>query len=453
MSDERPSAIVIGAGIAGLTAAWKLNQQGFATAVLEAQDCVGGRMGEQQSGPITYNTGARLIYPFGQRLHALIDAMGLRPAMLPLRRLSAQCRLSDDLPNGSPYRIDLMPSAHTLLNPALNLGGRWGLLRSGLALAKWRRGTDPDMAASALVVDACVDGMTLAHYIRKTAGEQVLKRLVEPVFRGTRSQNPEDISPTFYLSTTPHLLGQDTVYTLQGGMGVLPQRLAQILTEQGANVQCNARVTQIEAGTPCTVHIENGQTLHADVVVCATEGAFAKSLLAQPTPEQQRMLDAVRYNSLGILHVALQGDLPPLLEFSPKNKPNRIATWQQTPAHGNNPAMLYCQLTPEAVQEAIHTQRTEQLQEMLWSEIQKRLPDIDQRVIHTVNQWIPHKLPVFYPGYGKQVQQFLQWQQSTKQRVYFCGDWLAQPLLNGACRSGGETAKLVGLHWKEQSLG
>jgi len=219
-------------------------------------------------------------------------------------------------------------------------------------------------------------------------------------------------------------------------------------------VQYGVRVNQIEvgeSGQPCVVSMEHDagvQTrLQADVVICATEGALAAGLMSRPAPEQQRMLAAVRYNSLGILHVALKGDLPPVLEFASRNFKTRIATWQQTPARGDTPALLYCQLTPEAVQEAIATQQTERLQHLLWPEIQARLPDVDPRVIHIVNQWIPHKLPVFSPGYGKEVMQFLQWQQACKQRVYFCGDWLAQPLLGGACRSGFDAAQTAIGHW------
>jgi len=180
--------------------------------------------------------------------------------------------------------------------------------------------------------------------------------------------------------------------------------------------------------------------LSADRVVCATEGTHAAHLLHNPLPEQRRMLAAVRYNSLGILHVALKGDLSPLLEFAPRAAPTRIATWQQTPARGDTPALLYCQLTPEAVQEAIDQHCTDDVQRLIWPQIRARLPDVDARVIHVANQWIANKLPVFYPGYGYEVVQFLQWQDAQPQRIYFCGDWLSQPLLNGACRSGFDVA-------------
>ncbi len=43
-ADEKPSAIVVGAGLAGLTAAYELEQQGVDVTVLEAQQRIGGRV-------------------------------------------------------------------------------------------------------------------------------------------------------------------------------------------------------------------------------------------------------------------------------------------------------------------------------------------------------------------------------------------------------------------------
>lgn len=433
--------VVVGAGLAGLTAARRLQQAGFEVQVLEAQDQPGGRMGQRRSGPIAYNTGARLIYPFGRTLHALIDEVGLRDAMLPLRGLGATCRH----PQGD-YRVELMPGLATLRTPGLGWRDKLGLLRSAAALLGWRPRTDPDLAASALAAD----DITLADYIRRSASPAVLERLVEPVFRGTRSWNADEISAAFYLSTTPHLIGQDTVYTLRDGMGQLTRRLAEDLP-----VQCNVRVTRIERLAPgqgCRVVVDDGagtspRTLQADVVLCATEGARAGALLQEADPQERQLFGAVRYNALGVLHLALSGDLPPLLEFAPRHAATRIATWQQTPAREGTPALLYCQLTPEAVQEARDQGMTDRLQALLADELRRRIPGVEGRVLHAVNQWIDCKLPVFYPGYGRQVAAFLQWQAAAPRAVYHCGDYLAQSLLNGACRSGSDAAATIVGHW------
>ena len=120
--DMCKTVIVIGAGLAGLTAAHRLAQRGFQVQVLEGQDQPGGRMGQRQSGPIAYNTGARLIYPFGRDLHRLVDELGLRGDMLPLKGLGATC-----VDTAQRHAIQLMPDAAVLRTPGLSLRTRWRL--------------------------------------------------------------------------------------------------------------------------------------------------------------------------------------------------------------------------------------------------------------------------------------------------------------------------------------
>ncbi len=436
------SAIVVGAGLAGLTAAHRLQQQGWQVRVLERQDQVGGRMGQRHSGPIRYNTGARLIYPFGQALHRLIDELDLRDELVPLRGLSATCIDPDQC-----HTVQLMPDASALRTPGLSPRTRWRLALSAVTLWRLRKHVNPDHAASALP-----DGPdeSLADHIRRVLGEDALRLLVEPVFRATRSWNPENVSAAFYLSTTPHLLGEDTTYSLREGMGQLTQDLARRL-----DVQLNTAVCAIRAPdgqhAGCTVDVTtDGHTrqLTADVVVCATEGALAGELVQQAPRETADFLSTVRYNRLGIVHYALSGTLPRAMEFATRRQPGRIATWQQTPGSNGQPSMLYCQLTPEATEEAAQCGMHTDLDALIGAEVRARIPDLDARLLHRHNQWIPHKLPSFHPGYLAGVRTYLDWQGRQRRRLYLCGDYLSQALLNGACASGDETAARITDHWR-----
>ena len=430
--------IVVGAGLAGLSCAWRLQQAGHQVQVLEARSQPGGRMAMRQSGPISYNTGARLIYPFGDDLHGLIAELGLRNALVPLKNLRATCRHLD-----SDYHVDLMPSTGSLFTPGLNWADRLRLVRSAITLARLRRRVDPDDATSALAYD----DETLAAYIERTAGPRVLERLIDPVFRGTRCWNPTEISAVFYVSTMPHLLGRDTVYTMAQGIGQLTQMLAAQM-----NVRCGAAVESLQRapGGGCEVRYRVAEQVidaHADVVVCAVEGALAKTLVRDPGPEERALLDAVRYNQLGIVHYALRGDLPATLEFAARGAATQIATWQQTPAHidgaGERLVSLYCQLTPEAVLAAQQHGMTECLDMLIGGEVRARIPDLDSRMVHRVNQWIPYMLPVFYPGYGRTVARYLSWQSAQPRSLYYCGDYLSQALLGGACHSGTNVARAI----------
>lgn len=428
--------IVVGAGIAGLSAAYRLQQAGHDVRVLEAQSQVGGRMAERRDGPIAYNTGARLIYPFGRAFHALVDELGLRDALVPLRDLRATCHTEQ----GLAYDVELMPGMRALHTPGLTWGDRARLAASAARLLAARRRVDPDDMASAL--DGNGTDETLADYSKRTLGERAYRLLIEPVFRGTRSWNPEEISATFYRSTMPHLIGRHTVYTLAGGMGRLCEALAARLP-----VTCGAPVRRIErrAQGGCRVQTDE-QAYEADIVICATEGARAAALLANPLDDEMEMLTHVRYNALGVMHYAVQGEVRGGIEFAPRRARTRIATYQQLPAMpgaGRPLAQLYCQLTPEAIDEARRDGRQQTLDMLVRDELRTRIADIDTRIVATVNQWIEYKLPVPYPGYAGRVARFLHWQAAAPRDVYFCGDYLAQALVTGACHSGEQVARQI----------
>ena len=68
---------VIGAGLAGLTAAHRLQQAGFSISVLEREQSPGGRMGETHTLGLNYPTGARLIYSSSQSVMGLIRELRL----------------------------------------------------------------------------------------------------------------------------------------------------------------------------------------------------------------------------------------------------------------------------------------------------------------------------------------------------------------------------------------
>ena len=54
-------AVVVGAGIAGLTAAFRLKEAGFAVTVLEADDHVGGRMASIERDGFLMDTAAAIL--------------------------------------------------------------------------------------------------------------------------------------------------------------------------------------------------------------------------------------------------------------------------------------------------------------------------------------------------------------------------------------------------------
>ncbi len=432
------TVVVIGAGIAGLVAARRLSQAGHTVRVLEAEDVPGGRVGDREVRGIRFNAGARLIYAFSKPFNLLLDEIGLTEALVPVRRLSADCVGAD----GS-WTVELMPGLKSLLTPGLSVSERLRFMTFGFKGLTARRRADPNDATS--IPNA--DDVTLADYIRSELGPNVLDRMVEPIFRGTRSWNPQEVSAAFFASTAPHLVGRDTVHVFKGGMGRLPAALV-----EGLSIDCGTRVVAVETpdNGPCRIHAEReGMPVvyEADIVVCATEGSLAASIFPDLPPDDQVFFAGVRYNPLGIVHYRLNRPVEPAMKFFARDIAGVISTWQQVPGKDGQAPQLYAQLSPAATEEARLRGMTDRLDELVDGRVQELYPNLDRNCIDRHSQWIERMLPIFCPGYARAMAAFRDRQSAARRNVYFCGDYLAQALVTGAAASGERAARDIVAHW------
>jgi putrescine oxidase len=69
--------VVIGAGVTGLTAAWRLAEAGRDVLVLEARDRVGGRLRGEDHGGAEFEVGGQWVSPDQTALKAMLDELGL----------------------------------------------------------------------------------------------------------------------------------------------------------------------------------------------------------------------------------------------------------------------------------------------------------------------------------------------------------------------------------------
>ena len=76
-SVDTVDAVVVGGGIAGLTAGRRLQEAGRSVVVLEARDRVGGRTLNDTIAGVTVEVGGQWVGPTQDRINALIDELGL----------------------------------------------------------------------------------------------------------------------------------------------------------------------------------------------------------------------------------------------------------------------------------------------------------------------------------------------------------------------------------------
>ncbi len=87
---NRAPVVIIGGGVAGLTAANLLARQGFAVAVFEASDKVGGCCATTTLGGYTFNDGAVHLALINVLDHAFAKVGLTRAERLPLRKIAAK---------------------------------------------------------------------------------------------------------------------------------------------------------------------------------------------------------------------------------------------------------------------------------------------------------------------------------------------------------------------------
>src|SRR3990172_5664784 len=80
-----PRVVIVGGGIAGLSAAYTLAKRGFAVEVLEREATAGGRMRSERHGDFVVERGAQFIASSYRNMHALASELGIGALVHPLR--------------------------------------------------------------------------------------------------------------------------------------------------------------------------------------------------------------------------------------------------------------------------------------------------------------------------------------------------------------------------------
>ena len=267
--DEHSDVVVLGAGIAGLTAAALLAKAGLRVQLLEAHHQSGGCAGTFRRGPYTFDVGATQVAglePGG--IHARIfQHLGIP---LPLASpLDPGCVV--DLGDGHPpvqlwrdparwqaERQAQFPGSERFwqLTAALHRAN-WGFAaqdpvlppRNAWDLAQLLRALRPANLASGLLV-----GSTIADLLHLcgAAGDPRLRRFLDLQLK-LYSQEPADRTAALYGATVLAMAQEPLgLFHLEGSMQTLSAGLEQGLHQAGGQLRTRHRVTSLErdAGGP-----------------------------------------------------------------------------------------------------------------------------------------------------------------------------------------------------------
>ncbi|WP_460772309.1 protoporphyrinogen oxidase [Nocardiopsis nanhaiensis] len=313
---EAPHVVVVGGGISGLTAAYRLNGRGVTTTVVEAADAPGGKLRASPVAGVSVDAGAEAVLARRPEALDLFSELGLDDQVVHPGPGSAAIYSRGrirSLPKGQLMGVpgDLRALARSgVLSPA-------GTLRAALDLVWPRTPVRSDVPVGA--------------YVGTRMGREVVERLVEPLLGGVYAGRADELSLD---STVPQIAPMarrdrslmSAVHTSLKGRGEAPTEAGPVfaslrggvasvvdaLAERQSDLRTRSRVRALEQRSQgWRVHLDGAEQIDCDAVLLACPATEAARLLGDTEPAAARELRRIDYASMALVTFALPASVFP----------------------------------------------------------------------------------------------------------------------------------------------
>ena len=426
MTDTRIA--VVGAGMAGLTAAYFIRQAGYHPIVLEKTDRVGGRMITDVVDGFTIDCGAQFLMEGYPIITELIDRLNLNSNHVETSQYTGIVRHGKIR---KTFRSDkLSPLKAGLLSfPA------W--LHFGLQGYKLMTGTKSlpinDYAAWQNLDDT--DSETWGNH---NYGEEANDYLIEPMMEGLFFQPLKDISRAFTNAMTSiFILQKNKITSLTGGMGKLPERMAH-------EVRLNTPVSSMSI-SPTGIELNTGgETIVADRVILATTAPVARILYPEAGPVERDPLATTYCSTLTVTVIVKDSfQIDPHIEeiygiLVPKKERNVISSISIEGSKDKhrlaNGKMFIIFLAGKAGSEMMDW-KDEAVLPVVLAELEKYFPGVSEHVLFTKTYRWKEAMPRSPLGRSRNVARYRE-SITAATRVFLAGDYMGMPFTEGAAETG-----------------
>ena len=222
------TAIISGAGLAGLAAAYRLQQAGFAVTVLEKRDRVGGRVLTLRRDGYVIDAGPDAMTEGYRNYKALATEIGLGADFVPSSTVVGLIRA------GRVIDIDTAQPFKALFTGALSWSAKLGFALALLRQRKLFAGVDSSRLTDAAAFDS--DSENAETFSLRAFGREITDYVVDPLIRLVVGSGAAQASR---LSVLGGLVNWSVaLMNIKGGLDALPLALAKRLGVQtGADVE------------------------------------------------------------------------------------------------------------------------------------------------------------------------------------------------------------------------
>lgn len=428
---------VIGSGIAGSTAAYRLARAGLEPVVLESRDRVGGRINSVRKGDFLFDPGASVFLPTYTHAVDLIKEVGLGD------------QLSHTLANAAFPRDGRLHNIEygirgVLATKYVSQRSKLKALKLGLFMRRYHKhlgyGDSSGIAA--------LDTESVADYCQRELNDELHQYVAGMIVRGTWLSETHESSVGLLLWTLKNV-GAPGLYGLRGGNVTLPKKLL-----ESAEVRLGHTVTNVTAEhdeAVVTYRNEDGEhSERFDACIVTTPADQVVALYPQMGPVQRELYDGIEYTALVNvgLGLARRPSVPAAyILVAPCESAELIGVIaDHVKAPGRAPdhkGLITITLDGRSEWARKHQGAADQVFiDKALELVRPYYGDLtDQIEEHLIAHW-PQVVPVNAPGYFKRIAAY---ERTIDERdpVQFAGDLDPVAGLNAACVSGDKAAARV----------
>ena len=304
---------IVGAGIAGLSAAFELQQSGFEVMLLEGSERLGGKILTSEIEGFNIDAGPDSFLTRDPEMRELCFSLGVGDELVPPTGKPAKVWVDGEMHN--------LPKRHFLGVPLdldeldeLSLLTEEGAKRAKLDL------TLPDNKPK--------EGETVGSLIRRRLGDEVMDRLVGPLLGGINAGDADDLclesgvpqlfnasqgdfslvrSIQDFLKSQNRDPASPVFLTHPDGLQTVVKRLEE---EIDSDIRRNERVTSVEISDN-SILVKGSQEYQTDAVILCIPAFGAAKLLQDSCPNTSNLLAQIQYASMAFITFAFnKSDVP-----------------------------------------------------------------------------------------------------------------------------------------------
>ncbi len=288
--------VVVGAGISGLAAAYRLRAHGLKPLVVEQSDRIGGRMRTDRIGGYNIDAGVTILGRRYRRMRALVRELGLD---------HIATRVPFSLAIDGPDRTRIYRAARPddlLLGRNLSLEEKLSVVRFGIDMFRYRRVLLHGLADQATELD----DRTAADYLRGlgTGGSGLLRQVFEPGLRAAVGGDLGVTSRQVLLTVVFNTLDAG-FWNFRDAVDLLPQALA-----AAVDLRLSAEVAAVHrASTGFVIDVDGSrgrQALHARGVILAIPGQSIPAVAPWLPDWLLRPLARTEFSPVSSIHLGLR---------------------------------------------------------------------------------------------------------------------------------------------------